>query len=59
VTISVQADTEAEALVWLQRVCMAAGLRQYGRPFPSIGTGRWMVRARPAETVCEGSGNAA
>lgn len=47
VTVSVQANTEAEALVWLARICAAVGLEPFGRPMPSLGTGRWLVRARP------------
>lgn len=60
VTVSVIAPTEAVALEWLARICAGAGLEQYGRPMPSLGTGRWMVRARPVvERVSGGSGSRA
>jgi hypothetical protein len=46
VTISVQADSEAEAVAWLEKL-RVLGLSPLGRPTQVIGRDRWMVRAQP------------
>jgi hypothetical protein len=46
VVVSIQADSEAEALAWLDRL-RALGLVPVGRLMPVIGRNRWMVRAEP------------
>lgn len=46
VTISVQADSEAEALVWLEKL-RALGVVPVGKLMPVLGRNRWMVRAQP------------
>lgn len=51
VTVTVQADSEAEVMAWLERL-RVHGLVQYGRPTDML-TGRWMVRARPGGPVRE------
>jgi hypothetical protein len=46
VMVSVQADSEAEALAWLDRL-RTLGLVPVGRLMPITGRDRWMVRAEP------------
>jgi hypothetical protein len=55
VTISVQADSEAEALAWLEKL-RALGLVPLGRPSTVIGRSRWLVRTQPEHDVQQAEG---
>jgi hypothetical protein len=46
VTISVQADSEAEAVAWLEKLC-TLGVVPKGRPVQVPGRERWIVRPEP------------
>ncbi|MDI5965741.1 hypothetical protein [Streptantibioticus silvisoli] len=52
VVLGVLADSEREALEWVDRL-IALGFEAHGRPMPAVaGEHRWLARVRPAaETV--------